>query len=231
MRVICPLSACASYEKRDKFFNLLSDIAKVTIQSEPRNHGYCWFESAGDNTEVPNYWVRGFEVYEDEDALDVHRDSEPYKKMRAAFASDSILSKTTDIRFLQPTGLGFFRRTEEQVRFTKDKSLTDDTKNLIVTWDIKPQEDKQADVRKDLEQLAKHVEGNEPSAGTFWVLEYLPEFQDSTIIIFSRFANTEAYNKHANTPIVKEIGVRLESNCHSVRTTRWKENGIGFIGR
>lgn len=43
--------------------NLLRDIADVTLAMEPKTIAYGWFASGGSNDQIPDYWVRGFEVY------------------------------------------------------------------------------------------------------------------------------------------------------------------------
>lgn len=42
--------------------NYIRDIAKVTYATEPNTLAYAWFYSAGDNDNVPDHLVRGFEV-------------------------------------------------------------------------------------------------------------------------------------------------------------------------
>jgi quinol monooxygenase YgiN len=175
----------------------LSDIAVVTQASEPKTLAYAWFESTGDNSAIPNHWVRGFEVYDNESAIaEVHRSSEPYKKMRLTVGRDHILERPTDLRFLQPTGVGFMVRSEKTVTFLKSDSHVAEEKGLIVILEIKPEEDMKLELLKDLENLGEYVKGHEHRTASFWVLEYLPEYSDDSIVIFSRFDSNTAYEQH-----------------------------------
>lgn len=42
--------------------NYIRDIANVTYDTEPDTLSYAWFCSASDNDNVPDHFVRGFEV-------------------------------------------------------------------------------------------------------------------------------------------------------------------------
>lgn len=185
----------------------MSDIAVVTQQNEPRTISYAWFESAGDNTEVPNHYVRGFEVYEDESALaDVHRMSEPYKKMRSSVIPDKILAKPTDLRFLQPTGLGFMNRPGEPAVFAKHGGTVEKReKCLIVILEISPKDDAKSKLLDLAGALSDYAASENKEVASFWILEYLPEYSDSGIKIFLRFDNYVAYENYSKSSKVSEM--------------------------
>jgi quinol monooxygenase YgiN len=174
----------------------------VTKESEPKTTSYAWFTSTGDNTEVPNNWVRGFEVYEDESALvEVHRSSTPYKKMRSSVVPEKILEKPTDLRFLRPTGYGFMTRRSSSCNFD-GKILQNDEKSLVKIMEIKPLEKTMAEMLTEIQMLAGHVEQFEATTASFWVLEYLPEYSEDTVVIFLRFKNTMACQAHQDSDFV-----------------------------
>ena len=89
--------------------------------------------------------------------------------------------------------------------FRKDNSLTNESKNLLVVLEIKSKEGRKGDLLKDVQEMADHVKENEPSTGTFWALEYLPEYSDNGLVIFSKFENSNEYQKHMDSPKVNEI--------------------------
>ena len=176
----------------------MSDIAVVTKESEPRTISYGWFQSAKDDPEIPNHYVRGFEVYEDESALvKIHRMSEPYKKMRASVSSDHILERPTDLRFLQPTGIGFMTRGGMDL-FPIDDHVSENDRILVVVQEIKPKQGMKSKLLQDLETLASYVRRFDKGVACFWVLEYLEEYSDDGVVIFSRFHTDSEYEKHAN---------------------------------
>ncbi|KAE9374240.1 hypothetical protein N431DRAFT_481499 [Stipitochalara longipes BDJ] len=221
MRVICPLSACCSYEKRDQFLALLRDIAVVTKESEPRTISYGWFQSAKDNPEVPNYYVRGFEVYEDESALaEVHRMSGPYKNMRATVGPYQILERPTDLRFLQPTGIGFMARGSMDL-FDNDDHLNEDDRSLVVVQEIRPKQGSKQELLKYFEILASHARKSSEGVACFWVLEYLEEYLEDGVVVFSRFDTDAEYQKHVDCSEMKQIRDKINENTDSMRTTKW----------
>ena len=166
---------------------------------------YGWFQSAGDNGDIPNCYVRGFEVYEEETALaDVHRMSEPYKRMRASVVPEKILERPTDLRFLQPTG-GFTSRGQGIKKFTKDDHLTEKSRKLVVVEEIKPGPGMKDSLLKELQCLASDLEEHKPEVGSFWMLEYLPEYCDDGIKIFSTYESDSAYHTHLKWLEEKEL--------------------------
>lgn len=184
---------------------MLSDIAVVTRENEPRTLAYGWFKSTGDNSEVPNHHVRGFEVYKDESALaDVHRSSEPYKIMRSTVGQDHILAQPTDLRFLRPAGIGFMTRPGKTATFLECNSIEAGAKSMIVVLEIKPKDGRKTELLEDMESLAVYVEEHESGTASFWVLEYLREYLDHGITVFSRFENGAAYQHHLTSPKVAE---------------------------
>jgi quinol monooxygenase YgiN len=210
----------------------LSDISVVTRANEPKTIAYAWFKSAGDNSEVPNHWVRGFEVYDDEAALaEVHRSSEPYKKMRMAVGKDQILQQPTDLRFLQPTGIGFMVRSGQPAVFFKSEAQGEKEKSVIVVTEIEPEAGMKTELLRELEVLTEHVEKKDYGTLSFWVLEYLPEYSDDGITVFSRFDDHKAYEHHLASPQAAESRATVGKGASSMRTTTWVESEIGFIGR
>ncbi len=188
-----------------QFLALLSDIAVVTKESEPSTISYGWFQSTGDNTEVPNHYVRGFEVYEDESALvDVHRMSTPYKKMRETVGRDKILEKPTDLRFLQPTGIGFMTRGGMDL-FEDDSHLKEDERCLVVVQEIKPKQGLKPKLLEVFEDLACQVKELEDGTACFWALEYLEAYSDDGIVLVTRFNSDAAYQKHVDSPEMMPI--------------------------
>lgn len=201
-----PSSSPFSLTRVLEFLKLLSDIAITTRQTEPRTLAYGWFQSTGDNSEVPNRWVRGLEVYEDEEALTItHRSSAPYKKMRSSVIPEKILSEPTDLRFLRPTGIGFLNKSGGTILFSTDDSIKDEQKDLIAVIEIRPKENRREALLRDMKEMADHIEVNEPETGSFWALEYLPEYSESGLVIFSRFENSSEYQKHIGSPKTVEI--------------------------
>lgn len=204
----------------------------MTRANEPKTIAYAWFKSAGDNSEVPNHWVRGFEVYDDEAALaEVHRSSEPYKKMRLAVGKDQILQQPTDLRFLQPTGIGFMVRSGQPAVFLKSEFQGEREKSVIIVTEIKPEVGTKTELLRELEALTEHVEKTEHGTSSFWVLEYLPEYSDDGITVFSRFDDHKAYEHHLASPQAAESRTTVGKRASSIRTTTWVESEIGFIGR
>jgi quinol monooxygenase YgiN len=184
---------------------MLSDIAIFAENNEPHALAYAWFASSGDNTEVPNYYVRGFEVYEDEIALtEVHRSSAPYKKMRTSVVPEGILSKPTDLRFLQPAGIGFMNRPGELSRFQTGDKTNLKQLSFIEVLKILPKHGAKAEVLEVIKKLAVHALQDKGST-TFWALEYLPEYSDSSVLLFSVYDSRAAYDSYTSTEEISKL--------------------------
>ncbi|OAA68640.1 hypothetical protein SPI_00835 [Niveomyces insectorum RCEF 264] len=230
------MSNCASAQACDRFMDLLSAIAKVTRESEPKAISYAWFRSAKDNDAVPHDWVRGLEVYEDLPALtETHRASAVYKAMRAAASAEALLSLPSDLRFLQPTGTGFMYRkapphTSEAPE--GDYVVVDELKpvSAAVGHDQAPRDQLLA----ALKRVADDVETSplQASVLSFWVLEYRPEYGDETLVVFARFASKAAYERaFKDSNVVRTAETQLNEASSWRRTTTWVGAGVGFVGR
>lgn len=183
-----------------QFLALLSDIAVVTLESEPRTLGYSWFKSTGEDPNFPNHHVRGFEIYEDEAAsVDVHRLSEPYKKMRSIVGPQKVLARATDLSYAQPTGIGFLTRPEGSVVF-QGRSRDVDDREVLEVLDINPGVGLKHETLEEIKLLADHIEKMEPGVLSFWALEFLPEYNKDGIILVARFENRASYTKYSASP-------------------------------
>lgn len=76
------------------------------------------------------------------------------------------------------------------------------TQSLVVIVEIKHLEGKTSDMKKVVDDLARNVEDEEMGTSSFWVLEYLLEYKDNTVVIFNRFENEEVYRLHRESPVL-----------------------------
>jgi quinol monooxygenase YgiN len=129
--------------------------------------------------------------------------SGPYKKMRASVGPDKILERPTDLRFLQPTSIGFMTRGGMDV-FEIDDHLNEDNRSLVVVQEIRPKQGSKQKLLKDFEVLACHVQNFDKGTACFWVLEYLEEYSDNGIVVFSTFDTDTEYQKHINCQKMEE---------------------------
>ncbi|KAJ5695943.1 hypothetical protein N7536_006355 [Penicillium majusculum] len=201
MRVFCPLVACASAEKRDKLLGLLKEIAEVTLASEPRTLAYGWFTSAGGNDGIASNCVRGFEVYEDEDAhLQIHRSSDPYKAMRKAMVEDDILTEPLVLDILQPCEVGFMSREKGCVFQGRRGS------QVITILEYSPLQEQRADLLQALRQVASHALSYEQHGTlSFWVLEHAAKQDNQDVVVFGRFKDDAAYHAHRSSALVSGL--------------------------
>ncbi|KAK2788298.1 hypothetical protein FQN53_003832 [Emmonsiellopsis sp. PD_33] len=234
MRVLCIQSQCASYEKRDRFLSLLSDIGAFTHENEPRTIAYSWFKSTGDDPEFPNHHLRGFEVYEDEHASKVtHRSSEPYKKMRSIVGPEGILEKPTDLSYCQPTGIGFLTRPDHGVTvFQGIAKETQAERSHIEVVNIQPKPGMKPEILQGIKALAAQIE-TEAGNGilSFWCLEFLPEYANDGIILFSRYEDRNAYLRHLDSREKEPTMANISLKSDTLSASLWEESSIGFIGR
>jgi hypothetical protein len=169
----------------------------VTKENEPRTLAYSWFMSSGDNTEVSNQYVRGFEVYKDELAsTEVHRSSIPYKRMRSMVGPEKILEKSTDLSYCQPTGIGFMTRPNQTTSFHTDGLC----KKFVEVLDVKPKPGSKNDILQRLKITTADIEANNTSISTYWALEFLEEYSNDSLILFSCFNSKTSYQEYYNSP-------------------------------
>ncbi len=124
--------------------------------------------------------------------------------MRASVGPENILERPTDLRFLQPTGIGFMTRGGMDL-FGIDDHLNENDRSLVVVQEIRPKQGSKQKLLKDLEVLACHVQNLDRGTACFWVLEYLDEYSDNGILVFSRFDNDAEYQKHIDCQKMEEI--------------------------
>jgi hypothetical protein len=143
--------------------------------------------------------------YEDESALaNDHRSSPPYKTMRSVVGAEKVLSKPTDLRFLQPTGIGFLARHAEQ-SVLQDK---EDVEQVVLVKEYDPpSEGEKSKLLNSLQWLAVYMTEAAKENGilTFWVLEYDPEYQDHGIKVIIRFTDKSARELHESTDAVTSM--------------------------
>lgn len=226
MYVLCPTSNVGSPEKRDrvrspalplllcrrcscsvKFLDLLSDVAETTEANELSCLAYAWFRSAEDNEVVPHHWVQGLEVYAELEASTVtHRSSDEYKRFRQAVADESLLDRGSDLRYLEPLGIGFLMRQ----RGPDCPPRQCDSEGYVVFERLRAAGG--ADGRNRLLELLRKLEStglkdlDASVVASFWVLGYRPEDSDSTIVVFQRFATKQAFqDDYLTNESIKDI--------------------------
>jgi hypothetical protein len=186
--------------------------------------------------------VRGFEVYEDEAALaEVHRSSAPYKAMRESVGTNELLQKPTDLRFLQPTGVGFmcresptgasllFQDVLPHILRNSDGKLPGE--HYVVVYEMQPLSKAEKDQAVEIvREIADKIISEAKTAWlSFWLLEYKPEYGDEGLKLFTMFRDKESFEKEQH--IFTDIQRKTKSLTSSARTTTWLQSGIGFIGR
>lgn len=169
-------------------------MAETTGPNEKSCQAYAWFRSSEENNEVPHHWVQGLEVYDCLEASTVtHRESGPYKSFRQACASESLLERRSDLRYLEPLGIGFLARQGAPDSF----SQRCDGEGYVVIERLKAAGG--LDGKDNLLQLLRGLEStsvktlDESTLTSFWVLGYRAEDCDSTIVLFQRFATKQAF--------------------------------------
>jgi quinol monooxygenase YgiN len=177
-----------------KFLGLLSEVAETTAANELSCRAYAWFRSAEENEVIPHHWVQGFEVYDQLEASTVtHRASDPYNAFRQACAAESLLDRGSDLRYLEPLGIGFLAR---QAAPDSPQGHCDGEGYVVI------ERLKAAGVvegRSSLLDLLRRLESisvrdlDKSTVASFWVLGYRPEDCDSTIVVFQRFATKVAF--------------------------------------
>lgn len=136
--------------------------------------------------------------------------------MRSSVIPENILSEPTDLRFLQPTGIGFLNKSKLTILFRSGDSKNGEVKSLVADIEIKMENRREA-LLNDINRLADHVDKKEPETGSYWVLEYLPEYSDNILVIFSSFDNGSTYQKHVGSPKVLEFRwVELWVSVHAI---------------
>lgn len=215
MYVICPTSNVGSPQKRDRvrrlyahcsieasthffaqFLALLSDVAETTAANELSCQAYAWFRSSEENNDVPHHWVQGLEVYDHLEASTVtHRASGPYKSFRQACAAESLLERGSDLRYLEPLGIGFLARQGAPDSCSRHC----DGEGYVVIERLKAAGG--IDGKNGLLKLLRGLEStsvkelDKSTLASFWVLGYRAEDCDSTIVVFQRFATKQAFQQ------------------------------------
>lgn len=160
----------------------------------------------------------------------VHRSSDPYKAMRAAVSSDKILERPTDLRFLQPTGLGFLTNSGHKTSIFQGASKSIEDASLIVIFEYFPKNASSKAALLENGRLIADQCSSDPSVASFWILEYRPEYEDNAITVFTRLTSSRIYHsKYERT--FSRFRDDVAALCSDIRITKWIESGIGFIGR
>jgi quinol monooxygenase YgiN len=211
-----------------QFLQCLHDVAEVTHASEPEARAYAWFRSAEDNDTVPHHWVRGFEVYAKlEASTETHRASAPYKDFRTACASEKLLDRPSDLRYMEPLGLGFMTRDWEPVVLQSQES-----QGYVVVERLKPKPGNRPQLLEAVRELSGHADAVGQGVHTFWSLGYRAEDNDETVVLFERFASKNAYTDYfLAQPKVVAARKHIADLCAEEQLTTWVDAGIGFIGR
>ncbi|OAL46296.1 hypothetical protein IQ07DRAFT_590482 [Pyrenochaeta sp. DS3sAY3a] len=233
MFIICPLSQCASPEKRDRFLSYIEKIAPVTFNTEPNCHAYAWFRSADDNDVVPSHWLRGFEIYTSVEANQVeHRASPEYKDFRTAAGEEKLLSKPSDLRFWRPGGIGFLTKGAPAVFGPVESSSR---LQYLVTEEINPRNGERSKIFELFRRIVANAEQDDATL-TLWVQDRIgtpdtrPEkIEDESLFVLLRFEDRNGADAFYSQTKSEWAKIR-ELSEHNRRTT-WVESGIGFIGR
>ncbi len=131
--------------------------------------------------------------YEDESALAVdHRSSEPYKRMRKAVGEQEILSQPTDLRLLQPAGIGFLARDGKQSVLQNNYSVAQDI--ILIKEYSPPSSEAKQKLLDSLRSAADHEDIKAKRKGilSFWVLEYKPDYEDHGVKVVVRITDKAA---------------------------------------
>jgi len=213
---ISPSFLFESEAKRDRFLSLVSEVADHAVSNEPQCKAYCWFRSS--STDVIS--IRGFEVYSNEEALNVvHRASEPYKRMRQAIMTEKLapLPTPSDLKFRTPAA-GFLTKGKDDVLFA-------DSERIIVTSEYftsgKPETESLLKVLKETAESFK----SEIDVLSFWALKF--EDVDNNILLFEQHSSRSSYERLA-VPF-NALRKSASTMAEKVDATIWIDSGIGFI--
>lgn len=169
-------------------------MAETTAANELSCQAYAWFRSAEEDKVVPHHWVQGFEVYDHLEASTVtHRASDQYKSFRQACAAESLLERGSDLRYLEPLGIGFLARQAA----AHNPQRHCDGEGYVVIERVEAAAG--VDGKNNLLDLLRRLgsiclnELDESTVASFWVLGYRLEDCDSTIVVFQRFATKQGF--------------------------------------
>lgn len=203
-------------------------MADTTAANELSCLAYAWFRSAEDNEVVPHHWVQGFEVYAEMEASTVtHRSSEQYKQFRQACAAESLLDRGSDLRYLEPLGIGFL--TPQRGPDSSPRHC--DSEGYVVVERLRAADG--ADGRDSLLALLRNLESTilkdleQGIVATFWVLGYRLEECDPTIVVFQRFATTQAFQED----FVANESIQAIRYAGMIFVVAYNANGIVILGK
>lgn len=169
-------------------------MAETTAANEFSCQAYAWFRSAEEDKVVPHHWVQGFEVYDHLEASTVtHRASDQYKSFRHACAAESLLERGSDLRYLEPLGIGFLAR--QAAAYNPQRHC--DGEGYVVIERMKATrgvdgKNSLLDILRRLGSICLHeLDGS--TVASFWVLGYRLEDCDSTIVVFQRFTTKQCF--------------------------------------
>lgn len=115
--------------------------------------------------------------------------------------------------------------------FGSDAHLNEDERSLVAVQEIKPKRGSKGRTLKDLEVLACHVDRSSKETACFWVLEYLEEYSDDKVVIFSRFDTDAAYQKHVDCLDMKQtrliVILLLRRDVDVIQRNSQREHGLG----
>lgn len=123
-----------------------------------------------------------------EASTQVHRSSTPYKAFRAACGGEALLDRPSDLRYLEPLGIGFMTRGGTQVLLQGQSS-----NGYIVFEHLRPKPGRRSDLLASLRSLASISEGLAQEVQSFWALGYRAEDDDETVVLFQRFSSKVAF--------------------------------------
>ncbi|VUC26641.1 unnamed protein product [Clonostachys rosea] len=224
MFVLAPLGEIPTSEKSGRLLELISKVAVETRRDEPGCKAYAWFTNAEPSEDIPGHWLRGFEVYETpEDSREKHRAGQAYKDFGKAVVSEGLLTAYPDMRFWRPTGAGFLARTPVELKSSGDPSA-----GHIIIQDLTL--DDSSAKAKAVDELNAIAKSGEASLESFYILERENTEDGEDLIVFAKFNSAENYASFREGDAGRPWKA-AEAIAKSVRTTQWKESGIGFLGR
>jgi hypothetical protein len=121
--------------------------------------------------------------------------------MRKAVGAEGLFSKPTDLRFLQPTSIGFLTRDGKQCLLQNNSECH----HIIVVKEYDPpSEGAKMELLRSLRDVADHVNeaAEESDVLTFWVLEYDPEYQDHGVKVIACFADKTVREVHESSQVM-----------------------------
>jgi heme-degrading monooxygenase HmoA len=127
------------------------------------------------------------------------------------------------MRFWRPTGAGFLTRTP-----TEFKSSGDPSAGYIIIQDLGL--DNSTAKAKAIDELNVSAKSSEAGVESFYILERENAEDGDDLIVFARFDSAKNYASFRAAQAGQQWKA-AEALAKSVRTTKWNESGVGFLGR